>query len=121
MAKFNVGEIAIYRPRGKFQGKAGDGAECQIMEIEDPSKLSAFELIIYRDFGITGTVYYCEFPGDPNPNRADGWWAVEEPSLEKRPGKHQDADLKAAEPLFIQSTLPRWLHQEEKKHESSKA
>jgi hypothetical protein len=56
---------------------------------------------------LPGRVYY-ELEGFPN-------WYVGEPCLRKIPPKHQDSDLKAAEPHFIHGQLQRWLNPEKEK------
>lgn len=104
MAKFKVGEKARYvGSPNRGPGLARKvGQECVII---DP--LAVREE--YWDMADPKMPRYGVEFGDGT----EAW--VKETSLEKLQPKHQDADLKAAEPLFIHGQLQRWLNPEKEK------
>jgi hypothetical protein len=102
MAKFKVGEKARYVGSTFTAIRSMIGQECVVI---DP--LAAREDYRYmRDPEMPR--YGVKF-GDGR----EAW--VKETSLEKLLPKHQDSDLKAAEPQFIHGQLQRWLNPEKEK------
>lgn len=110
MAKFKVGEKARYI--GKPVGPGSAGGLC-VVEAADGviwHKPGGLERSRQKYPGqIIYQVTWCARP--------DFCGLVPESELEKLLPGHQKDDLKAADPHFINHQLPRWLHQEEKKHE----
>lgn len=107
MAKFKVGEKAVFR-QGPWVDPETPLMDKQVVTVygidERPETYDHVKHLRH----LPGTYYKVE--------EAMEWWILEQ-QLEKLLPKHQDADLKVAEPHFINHQLPRWLHQEEKKHE----
>lgn len=108
MAKFKVGEKARYVGSLNTGMRSHVGRECTII---DP-------LAVRKDY------WHMAQPEVPRygilfADGTEGW--AKETSLEKLLPKHQDSDLKAAEPHFINHQLPRLLGQKEKQRDISKA
>jgi hypothetical protein len=106
MAKFKVNEQCAYK--GNLLPKPRDGVSALAVgqRVTVSRVLSSDELKANCFWAqvLPGTWYYL-LQEDPT-----NYYAEE--LLEKLSPKHQDADLKAADPLFIQSQLPRLLGKE---------
>lgn len=109
MAEFNVGDRALYVGDQRPSKIADDvkgyrGKSCVVIDPlqRHPKDWLGVERLCYGVRFEDGKEVWCFHT-----------------SLEKPPGRHQKDDLKAADPLFIQSQLPRWLKQEEPKHEKA--
>lgn len=112
MAKFKVGERAVYIGR-RLDAVTGPGSEVEIESIgyhpEEPPGMFERACKRFPNEVIYGVQWLdCHEGG-----------YIPESELEKIIPKHQEDDLKTAEPLFTQTWLPRWLGQEEVKHEEA--